>query len=244
MTDEEREAVRKHEEYLDSLPEEVKKRLEIARKRDASGDGDNIILLHGLEKGMVGTTVNDYGITIAVYERSRSIDHLAEDFDKDNPERNEDECRTDAIEWFDYNTVRAIPYMGESAPMIIEAFDDGDREYKIDEEMVEKVPGLPEGGIVAMTENSECEPVPVYESDRCVELLKSQVEGGSEELAKDRMRELVKEYEDDQVRKFKDAHPELTDAQVAEQAVVKHPIFIQLFPDMVADMFGDAKSGE
>lgn len=244
MTDEEKKAMREHEEYLDSLPEEVKKRLEIARKRDASGDGDNIILLHGLEKGMVGTMVNDYGITIAVYERNRSIDHLAEDFDKDNPERNEDECRAEATEWFDYNTVRAIPYMGESAPMIIEAFDDGDREYKIDEEMVEKVPGLPEGGIVAMTENSECEPVPVYETGRCVELLKSQVEGGSEELAKDRMRELVKEYEDDQVRKFKDAHPELTDAQAAEQADVKHPIFIQLFPDMVADMFGDAKSGE
>lgn len=244
MTDEEREAVREREEYLDSLPEEVKKRLEIAYERDTKGHGDNIILFHDIEKGMVGTMVNEYGITIAVYERNRSIDQLAEDFDKDNPERDEDEARTDAIEWFEYNTVRTIPYLHETGPLIIEAFDDGDREEKIKDELVEKVPGLPEGGIVAMAENSDCEPVPVYESGRCVELLKSQVEGGSEELAKDRMRELVKEYEDDQVRKFKDAHPELTDAQAAEQADVKHPIFIQLFPDMVADLFGDAKSGE
>lgn len=244
MTNEEKKAMREHEEYLNSLPEEVKKRLEIANERDTKGHGDNIVLFHDVEKGMVGTMVNEYGITVAVYERNRSIDQLAEDFDKDNPERDEDEARTDAIEWFEYNTVRTIPYLHEIGPLIIEAFDDGDREEKIKDELVEKVPGLPEGGIVAMAENSDCEPVPVYESGRCVELLKSQVEGGSEELAKDRMRELVKEYEDDQVRKFKDAHPELTDAQAAEQADVKHPIFIQLFPDMVADLFGDAKSEE
>lgn len=244
MTNEEKKAMREHEEYLNSLPEEVKKRLEIANERDTSGHGENIVLFHGLEKGMVGTMVNDYGITVAVYERNRSIDQLAEDFSKDNPGQDEDEARTDAIEWFDYNTVRTIPHLHEIGPLIIEAFDDGDREDKIKDELVEKVPGLPEGAIVAMAENSDCEPVPVYESGRCVELLKSQVEGGSEELAKDWMRELVKEYEDDQVRKFKDAHPELNDAQVADQVEVKHPIFIQLFPDMVADLFDDAKSEE
>ena len=74
MTDEEREAVREREEYLDSLPEEVKKRLEIAYERDTKGHGDNIILFHDIEKGMVGTMVNEYGITVAVYERNRSID--------------------------------------------------------------------------------------------------------------------------------------------------------------------------
>ena len=25
----------------------------------------------------------------------------------------------DAVEWIDYNTIRALPYMGENAPMII-----------------------------------------------------------------------------------------------------------------------------
>jgi hypothetical protein len=81
MTDEEREAVREREEYLDSLPEEVKKRLEIAYERDTKGQGDNITLFHDIVKAMVGTMANEYGITVAVYEQNRSIDQLAEDFD-------------------------------------------------------------------------------------------------------------------------------------------------------------------
>ena len=80
------------------------------------------MLLHGMEAAMIGTTVVN-GIVVAVYESGRCIECLAEDFRKDNPDRPDDENYADAEEWFSYNTLRAIPYMGKGAPVIIDGFD-------------------------------------------------------------------------------------------------------------------------
>ena len=33
--------------------------------------------------------------------------------------KTQDFSETDAIEWVDYNTIRALPYMGEKAPIIM-----------------------------------------------------------------------------------------------------------------------------
>jgi hypothetical protein len=33
---------------------------------------------------------------------------------------------TDAIEWIDYNTIRALPYFGEKAPIIVYRVEDND----------------------------------------------------------------------------------------------------------------------
>lgn len=108
-------------EYVKGLPGYVQERVEEASCRDDDG-GDNIVLLHGMEAAMIGTTVVN-GIVVAVYESGRCIECLAEDFRKDNPDRPDDENYADAEEWFSYNTLRAIPYMGKGAPIIIDGFD-------------------------------------------------------------------------------------------------------------------------
>jgi hypothetical protein len=44
-----------------------------------------------------------------------SYDKMIEEFMKDNNVRD-----IDAIDWIEYNTIRALPYMGENAPIICE----------------------------------------------------------------------------------------------------------------------------
>ena len=71
----------------------------------------------------------------AVYESGRCIECLAEGFREDNPDRPDEENYADAEDWFSYNTVRAIPYMGKGAPIIIDGFGR-------DEEQWERMPIL------------------------------------------------------------------------------------------------------
>lgn len=46
----------------------------------------------------------------AIYDYDKMVKWLIE---------KEDFSEADAIEWIDYNTLRAIPYMGENAPIIM-----------------------------------------------------------------------------------------------------------------------------
>ena len=54
------------------------------------------------------------GITIdgkLIYEINRMIEEYA----------NDNQCsEEEAIEWIEYNTIRALPYMGSKAPVIVE----------------------------------------------------------------------------------------------------------------------------
>ena len=82
--------------------------------------------------------------TVAVYERSLCIKCLADDYnDEDTRELHKDEYSVeelqdpdllrelkykDAEEFYEYNTVRALPYAHAAAPLIVEGFDvDSDR---------------------------------------------------------------------------------------------------------------------
>lgn len=114
----------------------VVERFDEATARDDK-DGDNICILHGLEKAMIGTTEVD-GHVVAVYERNLCIKCIAEGYsDEDIAELYKDEYTEeqlknpdlvrelkmrDAEEYFEYNTVRTIPYAREAAPVIIEGF--------------------------------------------------------------------------------------------------------------------------
>lgn len=61
---------------------------------------------HAYDKSIKGITEDGR----LVYSYSRMIQEYMED----------EKCsETDALEWLDYNTLRAIPYMGERAPIII-----------------------------------------------------------------------------------------------------------------------------
>ena len=82
--------------------------------------------------------------TVAVYERGLCIKCLADQFDdKSTAELHKDECTKeqladpdmlyqlklrDATEWFEYNTVRSLPYAKEAEPIILAGFEiDDDR---------------------------------------------------------------------------------------------------------------------
>jgi len=114
----------------------VVERFDEATQRDDK-DGDNICILHGLEKAMIGTTeVGDS--TVAVYERSLCIKCIADGFtDEDmrtchgdeypeeqlqDPEFLHELKLQDAEEYFEYNTVRSIPYAKDAAPVIVNGF--------------------------------------------------------------------------------------------------------------------------
>jgi thiamine pyrophosphokinase len=120
----------------------VVERFDEATARDEF-DGNHICILHGLEKAMIGTAqLGDH--TVAIYERGLCIQCIADGMnDSDVAKLHADEysaeelknpelIRTlklqDAEEFFEYNTVRALPYMGDATPLIIEGFAvDGNR---------------------------------------------------------------------------------------------------------------------
>lgn len=75
------------------------------------------LLREGYE-GVVYLTDYDYadafiGVTInnqAVYDYEKMVEWLM---------KTENMSYLEAIEWIDYNTIRALPYVGEQAPIII-----------------------------------------------------------------------------------------------------------------------------
>jgi hypothetical protein len=69
---------------------------------------EDIIILedHAYDRSIVGLTAD----CRLVYDFDRMVEEFAEDEGCDE---------TEAIEWLEYNTMRAVPYMGERAPIIL-----------------------------------------------------------------------------------------------------------------------------
>lgn len=67
------------------------------------------------KSAILGLTDDDNHV---VYSYNKLVDAMM----KENPEWTE----TDAIEWINVNTLQAIPYMGENAPMIIYDLEDAE----------------------------------------------------------------------------------------------------------------------
>ncbi len=55
---------------------------------------------------LIGVTTDNR----AVYEYNAMVDWLIE---------NDDMSYDEAVEWIDYNTLRALPYYGETAPIVV-----------------------------------------------------------------------------------------------------------------------------
>ena len=67
------------------------------------------------DKSILGY-IEDGNTVRLVYDMDKMVDEFIED--------STGECtETDAIEFIEYNTLRAIPYMGESAPLILHRFN-------------------------------------------------------------------------------------------------------------------------
>lgn len=127
----------KNQYDLSKAGKTVVARFDEATARDASFGG-NIIILHGLEKAMIGTTTTSDNRTLAIYERGLCIQCIADGMnDADVVKLHKDEYTKkqlknpkliktlklqDAEEFFEFNTVRELPYMGKAKPIIIEGF--------------------------------------------------------------------------------------------------------------------------
>jgi len=84
----------------------------------AGEDYDNIVYINGMDKALVGCHMTDDGIFVAVYDRELCLKCLEEMFSKSC--KPDDDPYEMAQEWFEYNTLRALPYQHERAPIIIE----------------------------------------------------------------------------------------------------------------------------
>ena len=76
--------------------------------REALPDGVKILDNPSFDNSIIGVASGSGSV---IY----SYDKMVEEFMKDNNVRD-----IDAIDWIEYNTIRALPYMGENAPIICE----------------------------------------------------------------------------------------------------------------------------
>ena len=61
---------------------------------------------HSYDNSIIGTTFDGR----AIYDFNKMVEELMGD---------EGWSETDAVEWIEYNTIRALPYCGEKAPVIV-----------------------------------------------------------------------------------------------------------------------------
>lgn len=68
-----------------------------------------------LDKAIVATFLNAEGGRVAVYDYALLVGAFAQDMEGETPEERE----AQAVEWVEYNTLRALPYMGDWAPLVL-----------------------------------------------------------------------------------------------------------------------------
>lgn len=76
------------------------------RLLDAGYEGIKYLTNYSYDDALIGVSHDGR----AVYDYEKMIEWLMAE---------EDFTAEDAMEWIDYNTVRAIPYMGDDAPIIM-----------------------------------------------------------------------------------------------------------------------------
>ena len=90
---------------------------------------ENILLFGGedgsaYDAGFLGIGYQQHKGPLAIYDREKCLDALAEEFAADTEIYEDDsdaDPYTDALEWFSYNTEGS--WVGESTPIIISRFD-------------------------------------------------------------------------------------------------------------------------
>lgn len=93
--------------------------------------GQLVVFLDGYEGGLVGYCTNDAGRLICIYDYDRSMDFMARQYMESDREMfpDYDEAYTGAVEWYEFNTVRSLPYVkdGETsiAPTFIQYGEEG-----------------------------------------------------------------------------------------------------------------------
>ena len=78
-----------------------------AERLEEIGYPDAIVFTnYAYDSALIGVTTDGR----AVYSYEKMVDDLME---------NEGMTYDNAVEWIDYNTIRALPYMGEDAPIVM-----------------------------------------------------------------------------------------------------------------------------
>ena len=80
------------------------------RLLDAGCEGTIYLSNYSYDDALIGVSEDGR----AIYNYYKMVDWLMKE---------EDWSEIDAIEWVEYNTMRAIPYMGPKAPIIMYPFD-------------------------------------------------------------------------------------------------------------------------
>ena len=83
---------------------------------------EDVVYFQGYETAFIGMTVIE-DIPRAVYSYDKMIESLMLEDGMDY---------ADAVEWIDFNTIRALPYWGAHAPIVM--YDDPDWEWYTDNE--------------------------------------------------------------------------------------------------------------
>lgn len=103
-------------------------------------DATGSILLdpESLDVAIIGTKKNELGQVVFVYSSALLIECFEKIFYVPSSERDRAEAMEDAyemaVDWFDYNTVRSIPYLGEARPILVdEIFEEDEDEDDIAE---------------------------------------------------------------------------------------------------------------
>ena len=73
---------------------------------DAGYDGIKYLTNYSYDSALIGVSHDDR----AIYDYEKMIEWLINE---------EGWSYEDAVDWIDYNTIRALPYMGEDAPIIM-----------------------------------------------------------------------------------------------------------------------------
>lgn len=78
----------------------------IERLEDAGFEDVLLFSNPSYDDALIGVTTDNR----AIYEYNAMVDWLIE---------NDDMSYDEAVEWIDYNTLRALPYYGEAAPVVV-----------------------------------------------------------------------------------------------------------------------------
>lgn len=104
----------------------------------ASLDGAALLEPDFLDGAIIGVAQNQKGESVAVYEYEKVVELYATfEFGSADTDGGQDPYDI-AVEWVDYNTLRALPYAGERAPRVVVDAEDC---YEDDADMVYEIKG-------------------------------------------------------------------------------------------------------
>lgn len=87
---------------------------------------NKVYLIDGFDNSIIGVTESGDRAKL-VYDYNKMVEEFAAD--NKEADETEDEAITAAIEWIEYNTIRALAYLGEDSPIIMRPINEIVEQY-------------------------------------------------------------------------------------------------------------------